>query len=68
MLAYSYTYAQNLVSDMKDQLLTPRKGQGLIEYGLIVVLIALAAVAIMGTVGTSISGLFTRANTELVKN
>lgn len=43
------------------------KGATMIEYVLIVGLIAIAAVAIMTTVGTSVTGVFTKINTNLPK-
>ncbi len=41
------------------------EGQGLIEYALIAVLISVVAIAIMETVGISITGVFDDVNTEL---
>ena len=41
------------------------KGQGLIEYALIIVLISVVAVAILTTLGTSIQSVFSRANSSL---
>jgi len=41
------------------------EGQDLIEYALLVALIALGAAAVFPTIGTTISGIFTRANTCL---
>ena len=41
------------------------KGQGLVEYALIVVLIAVVSIAILTTLGTSVSSVFSRANTGL---
>ena len=37
------------------------RGATAIEYGLIVALIAMAAIAALGSVGTSLSGVFTEA-------
>jgi pilus assembly protein Flp/PilA len=42
-----------------------KKGQTMVEYSLILALIAVAAIAIMSTMGTSIQGLFSAASTEL---
>jgi pilus assembly protein Flp/PilA len=42
------------------------KGQGLVEYALIIVLISIVAIAIMTSLGTSISSVFTRANSALI--
>ncbi len=41
------------------------EGQGLVEYALILVLISIAAVAIMGTVGGSVKAVFTSINSRL---
>jgi pilus assembly protein Flp/PilA len=40
-------------------------GQGLVEYALIVVLIAVVSIAILTTLGTSVSSVFSRANAAL---
>jgi pilus assembly protein Flp/PilA len=36
----------------------PQKGQGLVEYGLIIVLVAIAAAVGLGVMGPQLSGLF----------
>jgi len=41
------------------------KGQGLVEYALIVVLIAVVSIAILTTLGSSVSSVFSRANAAL---
>ena len=41
------------------------KGQGLVEYALIIVLISVVAVTILTTLGGSISSVFSRANSSL---
>ncbi|MDQ3780415.1 MAG: Flp family type IVb pilin [Chloroflexota bacterium] len=41
------------------------EGQGLVEYALIVVLISIAAIVIMGTLGTSIDTIFGDVNDAL---
>ncbi len=41
------------------------EGQGLVECALIVVLISIAAIVIMGTLGTSINDIFTDVNNAL---
>lgn len=41
------------------------KGQGLVEYALILVLISLAAMAILTALGTSIVSVFSTANSGL---
>jgi Flp pilus assembly pilin Flp len=41
------------------------KGQGLVEYALIIVLISIVAITIMTTLGTSITSVFSMANSSL---
>ena len=41
------------------------KGQGLVEYALIIVLISIVSIAIMTTLGASITSVFSQANTAL---
>jgi pilus assembly protein Flp/PilA len=41
------------------------EGQGLVEYALIIVLISFAAIAIMVTLGSSITGVFSSISTTL---
>ena len=43
------------------------KGQGLVEYALIVVLISVVSIAILTQVGSSVSTVFTTANSSLQK-
>jgi pilus assembly protein Flp/PilA len=47
------------------QALKTGKGQGLVEYALIIVLISIVSIVIMTTLGTSITSVFSRANTSL---
>ena len=44
----------------------PREeGQGLVEYGLILILVAIVIVVILSMVGTAISGLFSSVSSAL---
>ena len=40
-------------------------GQGMVEYGLIIALIAVVVITILGTMGTNINGMFTKASDAL---
>jgi len=46
-------------------LIADRRGVTAIEYGLIAALIAVAAVVVMGTVGTDLSGVFSQVAASL---
>ena len=46
-------------------ILKAENGQGMVEYGLILGLIALVAVVAITTLGDDISALFTKASTKL---
>mgnify|MGYP000886284135 CR=1 FL=1 len=50
-----------LANTLKDQ-----KGQGMVEYALILALIALAVIGILKTMGGDISSKFTQISSELV--
>jgi len=39
-------------------ILQPRKGQGLVEYAIMILLIAIVVVVALGNFGTAVSGLF----------
>jgi pilus assembly protein Flp/PilA len=41
------------------------KGQGLVEYALIIVLISVVSILILGTLGQSVSSVFSQANAAL---
>ena len=41
------------------------QGQGLVEYALIILMMSLVSVAILATLGTSVSSLFSRINPTL---
>ena len=50
---------------MVSRLLNDRRGVTAIEYGLIAALIAIAIVVILGTVGTNLSGVFSKVASSL---
>lgn len=41
------------------------KGQGLVEYALILVLVSIVVIVIMGLMGTQISGIFSQVTSTL---
>jgi pilus assembly protein Flp/PilA len=53
------------MKNIMKRLWKEEEGQDLIEYALLVALIALAAVAVFPTIGTSIHTIFVNANTCL---
>ena len=55
----------NLRSSTGFAVIKDSSGVTAIEYGLIAGLIAIAAVAVMGTVGTDLSSVFTTVSTSL---
>jgi pilus assembly protein Flp/PilA len=50
---------------LRHYLIEDRRGVTAIEYGLIAALIAVAAVVIMGTVGTDLSSVFSQVASSL---
>jgi pilus assembly protein Flp/PilA len=50
---------------VRDLLVNEQRGATAIEYGLIAALIAVAAVVVMGTVGTNLSSTFNTVATSL---
>jgi pilus assembly protein Flp/PilA len=60
-------YLQNMIlggTDMKN-FFKDESGQGMVEYGLIIALIAIGVIAALKLLGPAISGIFTEAQTEL---
>ena len=53
---------QNAIADRKE------RGAAMAEYGLLLALVALAAVAILATFGDSLIAVFTETNQTLVDN
>jgi pilus assembly protein Flp/PilA len=51
------TYLKNFIND--------EEGQDLVEYALLLGFVALAAVAVLGTIGTNIGSIFNSANTKI---
>lgn len=50
---------------MKDFLFNEESGQGMVEYGLILALVAIVAIAALGILGKKINTTFTKANGTL---
>jgi Flp pilus assembly pilin Flp len=50
---------------VKAQALREERGQDMVEYALVVGIIALGATATMETIGTSVVAMWTKVNTEL---
>ncbi len=61
----AYVYTQSLIADVARWATRPRSGQGLIEYVLLVLLIALAAFVAMQLLGGNISNMFGRSSERL---
>lgn len=55
-----------IVGSLSSWLSRRQRGQGLVEYALILVLISIVAIAIMTTVGTNINNIFQVASNALV--
>lgn len=51
--------------DLMNRLVKEEDGQGMVEYGLIVGIIAIALVAILGTFGDSLTALFGRFEADI---
>jgi Flp pilus assembly pilin Flp len=64
MLLSAYTKAQTMWHSVKSRFVDER-GVVSTEYGLLLVLIALAIVAAATALGLAIAGVFTKANTQL---
>ena len=45
--------AQQRLASLKDE-----KGQGMVEYALILVLVSIAAIVLLGTIGTDVNAVF----------
>ena len=54
MLEIMMTYVHTHVSALRDR----EEGQALVEYALILALVSIAAIAVLGPLGTAISSLF----------
>ena len=57
-----FVHIQNEIADREE------RGAAMAEYGLLLALVALAAITILATFGDSIKAVFTTANTELNSN
>lgn len=50
---------------MKNWLLNEESGQGMVEYGLILVLVSVVVIVVMKTLGTNLKGIFENVGKEL---
>ena len=55
----------NRIKQLAIRFAADESGQNLVEYALVVVLVALAAITAMGTVGNSINSAFSKVGTQL---
>jgi len=60
MMYQAYFWLKNFFGKISRE-----EGQGLVEYALILVLIAIVVIAVLTTTGTSIESIFTKINTAL---
>lgn len=56
------------MKDMMNWLANEEDGQGMVEYGLILALVAVAAIAVLGPLGKQIKAVFKSASDELAAN
>ena len=62
LILKTYVKGQTLWSTLKDE-----NGQDLVEYGLVIVLVCLAATAAMGTLANGINTFLVNVSTKLAK-
>ena len=53
------------MKEMMNWIANEEEGQGMVEYALILALIAIAAISILPSIGQKILGIFTNANNAL---
>ena len=53
------------MKEMMNWIANEEEGQGMVEYALILALIAIAALAVLPAIGEKITDIFTSANTKL---
>ena len=61
-MLYLYAYLNALLNELVAE---REEGQGLVEYALIIVLVAIVAIAALTLLGNQISGVFSRITTTL---
>lgn len=54
-----------LIVKMMNAMVRNEKGQGMVEYGLILALIAVVVIGVMTTMGTDLKTMFTTVSTSL---
>jgi pilus assembly protein Flp/PilA len=60
MLTYAIVMVQNYLATLEQE-----EGQGMAEYGLILALISIAAIVVMGLLGTQISTILSQVKSSL---
>ena len=53
------------MTEMMNWIANEEEGQGMVEYALILALIAIAAITVLGFLGNKITDVFEKANEEL---
>ena len=62
MLQYVGAYISNLLSHLRND---DEEGQTLVEYGLLLALIAIVVIAVLVLLGPAVSGIFKSVNDQL---
>lgn len=65
-MMYQFLMVKNYLNSLATAIVREEEGQGMAEYGLILVLISIAAIALMGGLGGQIGATFGEVTGELV--